>query len=187
MMKSRIALLLATFLSTGAIASSVEGPYVGLKLGFTDYSKSTLPGQYGLTAGYAVDITPRVTLGIELNAMELGDSIFFRGFTGVDYKTYSYNAVLKPKYHFMALGHQPAYVAAVLGVSRIEESRKYYVGGGEYQKDRDHDTTGIYGFEVGREVTANLDVIGYFNYQKADLFGEDNDYRSYGFGINYRF
>ncbi|PSU32000.1 outer membrane beta-barrel protein [Photobacterium lutimaris] len=182
MMKSRIALLLATFLSTGAIASSVEGPYVGLKLGFTDYSKSTLPGQYGLTAGYAVDVTPRVTLGIELNAMELGDGIFFDRFTMVDYKTYSYSAGLKPKYHFMALDHQPVYVAAVIGVSRVEESRRK-----KGDKVRDHDTTGIYGFEAGREVTANLDVIGYFNYQKADLFGEDNYYRSYGFGINYRF
>ncbi|MGR5141811.1 outer membrane beta-barrel protein [Photobacterium sp. DNB23_23_1] len=186
-MKPRIILLLAALLSTSAFASSVSGPYVGLKLGFTDYSKSTLPGQYGLTAGYAFDITPRVTMGMELNATELGDSIFFKGFTGIDYKTYSYSAVLKPKYHFMALGHQPGYVAAVLGVSRIEESRKYYVGGGEYQKDRDQDTTGVYGFEVGREVTLNLDIIGYFNYQKADLFGEDNYYRSYGMGINYRF
>ncbi|AJR09743.1 hypothetical protein C9J03_15515 [Photobacterium gaetbulicola] len=186
-MKTPIALLLAALLSTSAFASSVSGPYVGLKLGFTDYSKATLPGQYGLTAGYAFDITPRVTLGMELNATELGDSIFFKGFTAIDYKTYSYSAVLKPKYHFMAMGNQPAYIAAVLGASRIEESRKYYVLGEGYRKDRDQDTTGIYGFEVGREVTLNLDIVGYFNYQKADLFGEDNYYRSYGFGINYRF
>ncbi|MBY5948252.1 outer membrane beta-barrel protein [Photobacterium rosenbergii] len=186
-MKSRIVLLLATLLSTNAFASSVSGPYVGLKLGFTDYSKSTLPGQYGLTAGYAFDITPRITMGMELNATELGDSHFFKGFTAIDYKTYSYSALFKPKYHFMALGNQPAYVAAVLGVSRVEESRRYYVRGEGYRKDRDQDTTGIYGFEVGREVTLNLDIIGYFNYQKADLFGEDNYYRSYGLGINYRF
>lgn len=186
-MKSRIVLLLATLLSTSAFASSVAGPYAGLKFGFTDYHKTTLPFQYGLTAGYAFDINPRVTLGIELNATELGDSHFFKGFRGIDYKTYSYSAVLKPKYHFLALGYQPGYVAAVIGVSRIEESRKYYVGGGEYQKDRDHDTTGIYGFEVGREVTANFDIIGYFNYQKANMFGENNYYHSYGFGINYRF
>ncbi|MGR5064268.1 outer membrane beta-barrel protein [Photobacterium sp. DNB22_13_2] len=186
-MKLRIALLLATLLSTGAFASSVEGPYAGVKLGFTDYSKATIAGQYGLTAGYAFAIDPRVSLDIELNAIELGDSIFFRGFSGINYKTYSYSAVLKPKYHFLALGYQPAYVAAVFGMSRVEESRKYYIGGGEYQKDRDYDTTGIYGFEVGREVTLNLNIVGYFNYQKANMFGEDNYYRSYGFGINYKF
>ena len=84
-MKSRIVLLLATLLSTNAFASSVSGPYVGLKLGFTDYSKSTLPGQYGLTAGYAFDITPRITMGMELNATELGDSHFFKGFTAIGF------------------------------------------------------------------------------------------------------
>ncbi|WEM41786.1 outer membrane beta-barrel protein [Photobacterium sp. DA100] len=186
-MKSRIVLLLTTLLSAGAVASPAVGPYAGLKLGFTDYSKSTLPAQYGLTAGYDVAINNSASLGIELNAIELGDSIFFKGFTAIDYKTYSYSAVLKPKYHFTAIGNQPAYVAAVLGVSRIEESREYYVRGEGYRKDRDQDTTGIYGLEVGREIVPNVNIIGYFSYQKADLFGEDNYYRSYGFGINFGF
>ena len=186
-MKSRLVLLLATLLSANTFASSVSGPYAGLKLGFTDYRKSTLPAQYGATVGYTFDITPTKTLDIEFNASELGDSLFFRGFTPVDYKTDSYSAVLKPKHHFLGIDNQPAYMAAILGVSRIKESRKYYVGGGQYQKDRDQDTTGIYGVEVGSQVTHNFDIITYFHYQKADMFGEDNYYRSYGMGFNYRF
>ena len=186
-MKSPLGLLVAALLSTNVFASSVEGPYVGLKLGFTDYRKATLAGQYSLAMGYTSAITPRVSLSAELSATELGDSIFFKGFKSTSYKTHSYSAVLKPKYHFLALDYQPAYVSAVLGVSRIEESRRYYVGGGEYQKERDHDITGIYGFEVGREITLDLDIVGYYHFQKANMFGESNYYVSYGVGVNYQF
>ncbi|MBC7003055.1 outer membrane beta-barrel protein [Photobacterium sp. BZF1] len=186
-MKSRIALLLATLLSTSAFANSVEGPYVGLKLGFTDYTKTTLTVQYGLTAGYTYSIAPKYSIDIEFNATELGDSVFFEGFRNTYYTTYNYSGLLKPKYHFLSFDNQPAYVAAILGVSRIEESRRYHVGGGEYQKDRDHDTTAIYGFETGREITLNLKSVAYFNYQKANMFGESNYYASFGIGVNYQF
>ena len=186
-MKSRIALLLMSLLSASAFASSVEGPYAALNLGFTDYSKSTLPAQFGVAAGYNFAMTPRTSLAVELSASELGDGLYFQGFTAVNYRTYSYNAVIKPKYHFLALGYQPAYIAAVIGVSRVEESREYYVRGEGYRKYRDQDTTGVYGLELGREITQNLDAMGYFNFQKADMFGEDNYYRSYGLSIKYRF